>query len=215
VKRLLRALFLLSVLCAGTFALAQSFAARVVTVIDGDTLIVAEGRRKATIRVADIDAPETAQPYGAASRQSLAELVVNKTLTVTPRVTDEYGRKVATVHADGVNVGEAQIARGMAWEYSHHHANRGLQAMQEAARRARRGLWAQAQPMPPWEFRKPSAVAHGTQGAPHACGKKHYCAQMTSCDEARYYFIQCHVKTLDRNGDGTPCENLCGNALRR
>jgi endonuclease YncB( thermonuclease family) len=209
---------LLAALCLAWLAgaaQAQAFEAQVVAVVDGDTVVVAQGRRKITVRLADIDAPESAQPYGAASRQSLASLVMGKVLTIVPRVKDEYGRTVAALHVDGVNVSEAQIARGMAWEYSYHHANRKLAALQEDARRAQRGLWAQAQPVPPWEFRRPQAVARNDAGAVPTCGNKHYCSQMRSCEEAQFYFAHCRVRTLDRNGDGVPCDKLCGALPRR
>lgn len=58
------------------------------------------------------------------------------------------------------------------------------------------------------------AVATGTAKAARAaglaCDGKRYCKDMDSCDEARHYLTRCGVRSLDRDGDGVPCESLCG-----
>ena len=41
------------------------------------------------------------------------------------------------------------------------------------------------------------------------CSAKRYCKDMSICDEAKAYLIQCGYKNLDRDGDGVPCEALC------
>lgn len=43
------------------------------------------------------------------------------------------------------------------------------------------------------------------------CGVKYYCKQMTSCEEAVHYLVDCGLTRLDGDGDGIPCESLCGN----
>lgn len=42
------------------------------------------------------------------------------------------------------------------------------------------------------------------------CGAKTYCKEMSSCAEARHYMNDCGMDKLDRDGDGIPCENVCG-----
>lgn len=207
-------------------ALADAFAAKVLWVIDGDTVIVLRGCEKDTrdakatrhlpcagsqkfkIRLANIDAPEKDQQGGAASRQSLADLVLHQEVRASSQAVDQYGRMVATLSLDGANVNEEQVRRGMAWEYSNHHGNKRYVALERAAREARRGLWARPDPIPPWQWRKlhpPDAAAMSRS----ACGSKRHCSQMTSCAEARRYLARCGVKSLDGNGDGIPCEALC------
>lgn len=205
-RRIAAALWL-ACLCA--CALAQPFAARVSAVIDGDTLVVVNGRHKITVRLADIDAPEKAQAHGAAARDALAALVLLKSVQVMPRVTDDYGRMVATLHLGDIDVNATQVRRGWAWENSRFHANRNLKALEREARHARRGLWAEAHPLPPWEFRKAHTAKRDAPLASGACGKKQHCAQMVSCEEARFYFARCGVKSLDGNGDGVPCAHVC------
>lgn len=43
------------------------------------------------------------------------------------------------------------------------------------------------------------------------CGGKKTCSKIQSCDEARFYLEQCSWGgKLDKDGDGVPCETLCG-----
>lgn len=188
---------------------AETFSALVIAVLDGDTVMVEHDKKKTTVRLAGIDAPEKLQAFGPASREALMKLVLRKEVRVITRTVDDYGRVVATLEAGRVNVNQEQLRRGMAWEYSHYHSDQALKALQAEAQRERRGLWAGANPQPPWEFRKAHAPTRELATSTSACGAKRYCSQMVSCDEAKYYFTQCRVKTLDKNGDGVPCENLC------
>jgi micrococcal nuclease len=204
--------------CLATAAGAETFAAKVIAVIDGDTLVVLHQNRKITVRLAGIDAPEQTQPFGPASRAALLALVLRKDVQVTTKTVDDYGRTVAIVHAGKINAGEEQVRRGLAWEYSRFHSDKALMALQTEAQRARAGLWTQANPQAPWDYRKHAAGAPAAQGPAAAgrdCGKKHYCSQMASCDEAKYYYTQCGHKKLDKDGDGVPCENLCNPQPRR
>ncbi len=188
---------------------AETFTARVIAVLDGDTVIVQERAKKTTVRLAGIDAPEKLQEFGLASRDALVALVLNKDVQITTKTVDDYGRVVALLRAGRVNVNDEQLRRGMAWEYSRYHADKILVALQAEAQQARRGLWAGAAPTPPWAFRKTHGATYEMEAASNPCGKKRYCSQMVSCDEARFYLTQCRVKTLDKDGDGVPCESLC------
>lgn len=194
---------------------ARTFSAKVIAVLDGDTVLVLRGsrnRQPEKVRLADIDAPEKEQPFGMASRQSLSGLVLKKQVRVSSQATDDYGRLVAHLVADGRSVNEEQVRRGMAWEYSRSRGDRRYTALQNEARQARRGLWAQPDPMSPQQWRKAHATTRPPQrGAARAysCGGKRYCAQMTSCAEANFFLTHCGVKTLDSDGNGVPCESLC------
>jgi endonuclease YncB( thermonuclease family) len=194
-------------------ALAGQFPAKVIWVMDGDTVLVLKGGQKIKIRLADIDAPEKGQDYGIASRDSLIGMVLRKEVQVDTLALDKYGRTVALLQVAGLNVNEEQVRRGMAWEYSHYHSDRRYIALQQEARQAGRGLWAQADPTPPWQWRKQHAI--GTDVPPvlkpgdYSCGTKHHCSQMRSCNEAHYYLTVCGVNALNPEGDGVPCKNLC------
>lgn len=207
----LRCLVCAMLLCMGGWAQAADFSGKVIAVLDGDTLLMLRGGKPVKVRLAGIDAPEKAQPYGAASQQSLAELVMGKRIDVVSRAVDDYGRLVATVSIGEISVNREQVRRGMAWEYSRFR-NHELMALQRDAQQARRGLWADEAIAPAqWRKQHPRAPAAPRTVAPDgaACGKKTRCSEMTSCEEARHYFAKCGVKTMDGDGDGVPCEKLC------
>ncbi len=203
-------------------AQAETFHARVIAVMDGDTVMVLRGGQKIRIRLANIDAPEKDQAFGTQSRDSLLEMVGKREVQIDSQAVDQYGRVVGTISVDGRNINQEQVRRGMAWEYSHYHTDRTYIGLQDEARRVRRGLWVQAAPVAPWQWRRLHPSAHPVPRRPapsqHTpvmlydleCGRKRHCSKMVSCDEARFYFTFCGDRTLDRNKDGIPCENLCG-----
>jgi endonuclease YncB( thermonuclease family) len=207
-------------LCGLSWAVqAETFDAYVIAVIDGDTVLVVRDGKRLKLRLADIDAPEKAQPFGQRSREYLKALVYRKSVQVESRATDQYGRTVATLRRDGLDINREMVQQGMAWEYSFHHRDRTFIALQHEARQARRGLWQQAAPQAPWDWRKRHpghAQQHASVPDPSAfepydlaCGKKTRCAQMQSCDEAHFYLTRCAVSSLDQDGDGIPCPKLC------
>lgn len=235
---LFRCLIYLALLSASSLTFGAEFSAKVIAVMDGDTVLVQRKGGTLKIRLAEIDAPEVghagmggmppdsqkAQPFGESSRRSLSGMVLGKKVNVISQAVDQYGRMVAHISVNNLDVNAEQIRRGMAWEYSHFHSNHALIALQEEARQAPRGLWAQSNPTPPWEWRKlhPSVAGNPSHAAGLSvpvsssetvaglvCGSKKYCSEMASCEEARHYLAQCGIKTLDGNGDGVPCEKLC------
>ena len=192
---------------------ARPFTARVIAVLDGDTVLIRRASSLVKIRLAEIDAPEKAQAFGLAARNTLAKMVLRKQVTVDTLAVDKYGRDIAQLTVNDVSVNEEMVLRGMAWEYSHYHSDRRYIGLQREAQQARRGLWAQNDPLPPWQWRKQHAAETDISPAlsPHdyTCGTKHYCSQMRTCDEAYYYLNVCGVKALNPGGDGVPCEKLC------
>lgn len=133
---------------------------KVVGVADGDTITVLDDtRNQHKVRLAGIDAPEKKQSFGNRSNQSLSDLVFNKDVVVETNKRDKYKRSVGKVLVDGVDVNLEQVKRGMAWHYKAYAReqsafDRKVYAETEMeARAVRRGVWADAEPMPPWEFR--------------------------------------------------------------
>ena len=127
---------------------------RVVGVHDGDTVtLLMAGNRQIKVRLAQIDAPETTQAFGQRSQQSMSEMVFNKTITVEKETTDKYGRTVGTLFFEGVDANKEQVKRGMAWVYRHYLHDQSLLPLEEAARQTKMGLWADTNPMAPWDYR--------------------------------------------------------------
>jgi len=137
----------------------------VVAVADGDTLTFRDGDQRITVRLAEIDAPERTMPYSQVSRRNLVRLCGEATDVRYERVdTDRYGRTVAHVWCDGVHVNWQQVADGLAWCFPKYlkYPDECLPREQEA-REGRRGLWKDAQPMPPWDFRRQQRERQGPQ----------------------------------------------------
>ena len=130
------------------------YQATVVAVHDGDTITV-RSTETVKIRLYGVDAPELKQPHGQASKQALSGLVYGKTIEVIPKNKDRYGRTVAQIKADGVDVNNKMVALGAAWWYTDYAKHDTIkQMLQTEAQGKRAGLWAEEHPMPPWEFRK-------------------------------------------------------------
>jgi endonuclease YncB( thermonuclease family) len=127
----------------------------VVAVHDGDTVTVLRGREQFRVRLACVDAPERGQAFGSRARQKLSDLVMRKHVTLAVVDHDDYGRTVAWLGLDGDDVNLAMVRAGLAWHYRFHCPDdRALADAEAEARRARRGLWSDARPEAPWEWRR-------------------------------------------------------------
>jgi endonuclease YncB( thermonuclease family) len=111
-------------------------------------------RRRHVIRLAEVDAPENAQAFGERIKQHLAALCFGRSALVSTRTTDRYRRTVARLACDGIEASVYQVNAGMAWVFDRYVADRSLYAVQDESRGAGRGLWADHQPTPPWEWRR-------------------------------------------------------------
>jgi endonuclease YncB( thermonuclease family) len=135
---------------------AGDFTARVVGASDGDTLTVLKGRTQIRIRLHGVDAPESSQDFGSRAKQAASALAFGKDVTVRPVDVDRYGRTVAlVVLPDGRVLNHELLKAGMAWWYRRYAPGDVTLARLEAeAQASRRGLWAQASPVPPWDWRR-------------------------------------------------------------
>ena len=134
--------------------IAENLTGRVVNVHDGDTLTVLVDRTQVRVRLLEIDAPESKQAFGRKSKDSLAELCAGKTTQVESTGKDRYGRILGSVTCGSQNANAEQVRRGMAWVFDRYtKPNSPLYSLQDEARTAGRGLWADKNPVPPWEWR--------------------------------------------------------------
>ena len=167
-----------AVVAATQVAPRQEIVGRVVGVTDGDTItVLVDGRHPVNVRLAFIDAPETSckkktpspedeacvergQGFGKAAKKSLSSLVFGREVRVESTGTS-YDRVTGRVFAGNVDVNLEQVRRGVAWVDSN-YARRGLPAgeyrsylqAESAARNQRAGLWQDANPVPPWDYRR-------------------------------------------------------------
>lgn len=134
---------------------AAGFQGKVVAVIDGDTLDVLRDGAAHRIRLAGIDCPEKAQAFGAAAKQRASELAFAKTVKVLVHGTDRYGRSIGEIQLpDGRILNDEMLRAGLAWWYRDYSKDERYAALEREARAARRGLWADADPVPPWVWRR-------------------------------------------------------------
>ena len=125
---------------------------RVKRIVDGDTVYMKDGTK---VRLHGIDTPERDQPYGKQATRNLNKLIGGRVFVVE-KDTDRYGRLVGVIYTpEGVNVNEAMVCNGSAWWYSRYaRFASGLRKCQAEAKEAALGLWADDDPMPPWEWRR-------------------------------------------------------------
>lgn len=138
-------------------AVAEEQIGRVVGVTDGDTLTMLDGQKQQIkVRLAEIDTPESAQPYGTRAKQELSRLVHGKTVTVKVQDIDRYGRTVGRVYVSELDVNAEMVKLGAAWVYRKYASDQSLYALEKQAKQKRVGIWnlPEAEQIPPWEWRK-------------------------------------------------------------
>lgn len=122
---------------------------------DGDTInVINEDGKKVKIRLYGIDAPEIKQAYGKESRQCLEDMLKNKNISFAVEDKDKYGRIVATIYVDNINVNYEMIKKGCAWSYFQYSKSLRNEFAQFKAKYSNIGLWSQDNPQAPWEYRK-------------------------------------------------------------
>lgn len=148
-----------NLLCAFVFLLpgvvfASEIKGKVIRVLDGDTIEVLQDSTPVRIRLLNIDAPEKKQPFGRWSGEQLKALIASQPVTVTYDYKDRYGRILGRViAADGTEANRYMVQQGAAWVYGRYNTDKALPAIQQDARASKRGLWAESNPVPPWEWR--------------------------------------------------------------
>ena len=137
-------------------ALAGIVTGNVTDVLDGDTIKVLHNTYPERIRLSGIDCPEKGQAYGNRAKQALSSLVIGRDVTLQTHGQDKYGRTLADVLLrDGMNVNHELVEEGWCWWYRKYApGDLELQKLEKDARDAKKGLWADPKPVPPWEWRK-------------------------------------------------------------
>lgn len=130
------------------------FGGRVVSVLDGDSIVVRAGAQDVHVRLVGIDAPERGQAYGGAAKRSLASRISGREVHVVERGIDAYGRTLGRVFIGNVDVNEVQVRNGYAWVFRRFENDASLLALEDQARTSRRGLWRGTSPIAPWIWRE-------------------------------------------------------------
>lgn len=132
-----------------------SVTGKVTDVAEGDIISFAHDGSIELIRLAGIDCPELTQSYGKEARQFTADLVLNKDISVEGIGEDAQKRALGVVTlTDGRVLNRELLSAGLAWFYDQHpDTDPTLAGLMAAARAAKKGLWADAAPLAPWDFR--------------------------------------------------------------
>jgi endonuclease YncB( thermonuclease family) len=181
-------------------------------VADGDTITVLDATKKQhKIRFYGIDTPETAQAFGAKAKQFTSSLCFGKQVSVDIRDTDRYGRTVGVVMVDGGDaVNSALVGAGLAWWYERYAKNdKELERLEKNARSAKLGLWADKNPVPPWEFRKNPKASMGSKSPADVAGVYWLTASSNKRHNAACRYFKKTNGRACKQADGVACK-VCG-----
>lgn len=167
----IRILLLAASLLFANVSAADTLHGRVVGVADGDTVTVLDASNTQTkVRLIGIDAPEKRQAFGSRSKEHLSDLVFNRQVTVEHSKQDKYGRTVGKIFVDGVDANLEQVKVGLAWHYKQYQREQSVEdrttyaQAEEHAKAAKRGLWVDRDPTPPWDWRHRQKTAVKSRG---------------------------------------------------
>lgn len=158
--KLTKYVFFFITICSGSLCAAE-IQGKVIRVLDGDTIEIKTLPAKIVVyevpirvRLINIDAPEKKQPFGRWSTSQLKTLVAGKQVTVSYSHKDRYGRIIGHVFTtNGTDASRFMVQSGAAWVYERHNTDESLPALQQEAQEQKRGLWADINSVPPWEWR--------------------------------------------------------------
>ena len=187
----------------------KTWKGKVVSVASGDTITVRRGKTRVVVRLHGADTPEPAQPHGAAARRFTRGMVLGTEVSVKPLGKTRRGEQLARVSiqrhegtdhmSDGSHrdvlitrfVDEDLLRAGLAWWHRARAPRaRGLARLEAAARKARRGLWADAKPVPPWTWRKTN---------PPTSGCYQQCLDRRNAEAIAFAAIQASCRRICRN----------------
>ncbi|MBA3900544.1 MAG: thermonuclease family protein [Bacteroidetes bacterium] len=128
---------------------------KVIKIADGDTFtLIFENGFDVRVRLNGIDSPEKKQAFSKRAKQTLSDLIYDKTVTVYYKSKDRYGRVLGDVSINDLNVNQEMVRRGMAWHFKRYSDDEELAKLEVEARKNKVGLWADPNAVAPWEFRK-------------------------------------------------------------
>ncbi len=188
-----------------TDAFPHTLQGRVITVLDGDSVIVLTvDRQQQKIRLQGIDSPEQGQDFGKRARQMLARKLKGKTVTVRWSKLDDHGRVLGHIYRGKRWINHEMIRDGWAWHFKHFSRDADLASAELAAREAKRGLWsAPNRPIPPWDYRQPVLVVDQTPGATSSSYWLNTSTNARHNERCKYYH---------NTQEGRPCSSSEGQA---
>ena len=198
------------VLCLAGFTLAapqdvERFTGKVIGVTDGDTIKVLVNRKTVKVRLEGIDAPEAKQSFGNKSKQALSKIAFGKIVVVKKTGEDRYGRTLGVIMVGSVDVNAKMIEDGWAWHYKNYNDEERLSKLEVEARKTKRGLWADPNPLAPWDYRTRQRTSNDPPAKMFWLNSSSNVRHNQNCE---------HFKNTKRGricgpNDGKPC-GICG-----
>ncbi len=135
---------------------AQTLTGKIIGIKDGDTVVIIDANNiQTTLRLAEVDCPEKAQAFGTKAKQFTSDAVYLKQVKYEVTDTDRYGRSIAKIYYDDNKYLSAEIIKnGFGWQYKQYSTSKLLAKLEQEARQNKRGLWVDANPIYPSDFRK-------------------------------------------------------------
>lgn len=135
----------------------EAFFGSVKKIIDGDSLLIASGKKNLEVRLYGVDCPEYNQPFSHEAKTLARKQVAGKRVLVQPQYYDSYGRLVAIVGYDDQTLNSELVGAGLAWVYPRYCRKKICQSwkkLEDTARENNKGLWSATQPVSPWKWKR-------------------------------------------------------------
>ena len=127
-----------------------------IKIVDGDTFdLLTDDTVKIRIRLNGIDCPERKQDYYQVCKDALSQYIFGKNVTLIPHRKDRWKRIIATIYLNNESINLKMVKNGYAWHFKKYSKDNTLARAEEEARKQKIGLWKMAEPVAPWNYRKP------------------------------------------------------------
>jgi endonuclease YncB( thermonuclease family) len=136
-------------------AMAADFTGEVIRVLDGDTIEVLHEEKPERIRLYGIDCPEKGQAFGQKAKQATSSLLFGKDVRIESHGRDKHRRTLGTVFDGELNVNQELVKEGWCWWFRKFvPKDQALKQLEQEAKGAKKGLWADPNPVPPGLYRR-------------------------------------------------------------
>lgn len=137
------------------------FVARVLTIYEGDRVMIHYEGRNEMVTLRDVDCPELKQPYGKQAKHVTAAYIANREVVVRELTRGRQGRMTADILLhDGRNIAQELVKEGLAWVQPGEVHDPALKDLEELARASKVGLWSEPDPVPPWKWKLTKPTHH-------------------------------------------------------
>lgn len=155
----MKKIVLILLLVVPSVVFGQTLRGKIIYVSDGDTFHFVEAGKatmqKIRVRLAEVDCPESTQPFGLEAKEFVMDRVFRKTVVIQKTDIDQYGRTIAHVfYGDGKNLAEELLSNGYAWHYKRYSDRQSYADLEQQAISRKLGLFANSDQIPPWEWRR-------------------------------------------------------------